>query len=166
MMKFPNLKNPFHLAATLGGIGLVPIAPGTVGSVVAWLIFVYLSHFISLINMIILTISFCILSIWICNQASKNLENKDHKSIVIDELVGMWIALLPVLFLANSQFERTVYALAALIFFRLFDILKPFPISYFDKNYKNGFGIVIDDVISGLIAIIPSYIILILLSLI
>jgi len=166
MNKFPNLKNPFHLLATLGGIGMVPIAPGTFGSVVAWLIFVYLSHFISLINMIILTISFCFLSIWICNQASKNLENKDHKSIVIDELVGMWIALLPVLFLANSQFERTVYALAALIFFRLFDILKPFPISYFDKNYKNGFGIVIDDVISGLIAIIPSYIILILLSLI
>ena len=166
MMKFPNLKNPFHLAATLGGIGLVPIAPGTVGSVVAWLIFVYLSHFISLINMIILTISFCFLSIWICNQASKNLENKDHKSIVIDELVGMWIALLPVLFIANSQSERTVYALAALIFFRLFDILKPFPISYFDKNCKNGFGIVIDDVISGLIAIIPSYIILVLLSLI
>ena len=166
MNKFPNLKNPFHLSATLGGIGMVPIAPGTFGSVVAWLIFVYLSHFISLINMIILTISFCFLSIWICNQASKNLENKDHKSIVIDELVGMWIALLPVLFLANSQFERTVYALAALIFFRLFDILKPFPISYFDKNYKNGFGIVIDDVISGLIAIIPSYIILILLSLI
>ena len=166
MNKFPNLKNPFHLLATLGGIGMVPIAPGTFGSIAAWLIFVYLSHFISMINMIILTILFCILSIWICNQASKNLENKDHKSIVIDEFVGIWIALLPVLFVANSQFERTVYALAALIFFRLFDILKPFPISYFDKNYKNGFGIVIDDVISGLIAIIPSYIILILLSLI
>ena len=166
MNKFPNLKNPFHLLATLGGIGMVPIAPGTFGSIAAWLIFVYLSHFISMINMIILTILLCILSIWICNQASKNLENKDHKSIVIDEFVGIWIALLPVLFVANSQFERTVYALAALIFFRLFDILKPFPISYFDKNYKNGFGIVIDDVISGLIAIIPSFIILILLSLI
>ena len=166
MKKFPNLKNPFHLVATLGGIGMVPIAPGTFGSIAAWLIFVYLSHFISMINMIILTILLCILSIWICNQASKNLENKDHKSIVIDEFVGIWVALLPVLFIANSQFERTVYALAALIFFRLFDILKPFPISYFDKNYKNGFGIVIDDVISGLIAIIPSYIILILLSLI
>ena len=166
MNKFPNLKNPFHLLATLGGIGMVPIAPGTFGSIAAWLIFVYLSHFISMINMIILTILLCILSIWICNQASKNLKNKDHKSIVIDEFVGIWIALLPVLFVANSQFERTVYALAALIFFRLFDILKPFPISYFDKNYKNGFGIVIDDVISGLIAIIPSYIILILLSLI
>jgi len=166
MKKFPNLKNPFHFVATLGGIGMVPIAPGTFGSVAAWLIFVYLSHFISAFNMLHLTILFFILSIWVCSKASKNLKNRDHKSIVIDELVGMWIALLPVLFLANSQFERTVYALAALIFFRLFDILKPFPISYFDKNYKNGFGIVIDDVISGLISIIPSYIILILLSLI
>tara|TARA_X000001036_G_scaffold419938_1_gene440280 strand:+ start:716 stop:1210 length:495 start_codon:yes stop_codon:yes gene_type:complete len=164
MKKFPNLKDPFHFAATLGGIGMVPIAPGTFGSIAAWIIFVYLSHFISMINMLILTILFFILSIWICSEASKDLENKDHKSIVIDELVGMWIALLPVLVIANSQYERTVYALAALILFRFFDILKPFPISYFDKNYKNGFGIVIDDVISGLIAIIPSYLILILLS--
>lgn len=164
MKKFPNLKDPFHFAATLGGIGMLPIAPGTFGSITAWIIFVYLSHFISMINMLILTILFFILSIWICSEASKDLENKDHKSIVIDELVGMWIALLPVLVIANSQYERTVYALAALILFRFFDILKPFPISYFDKNYKNGFGIVIDDVISGLIAIIPSYLILILLS--
>ena len=164
MKKFPNLKDPFHFAATLGGIGMVPIAPGTFGSITAWIIFVYLSHFISMINMLILTILFFILSIWICSEASKDLENKDHKSIVIDELVGMWIALLPVLVIANSQYERTVYVLAALILFRFFDILKPFPISYFDKNYKNGFGIVIDDVISGLIAIIPSYLILILLS--
>ena len=164
MKKFPNLKDPFHFAATLGGIGMVPISPGTFGSIAAWIIFVYLSHFISMINMLILTILFFILSIWICSEASKDLENKDHKSIVIDELVGMWIALLPVLVIANSQYERTVYAIAALIFFRFFDILKPFPISYFDKNYKNGFGIVIDDVISGLIAIIPSYLILILLS--
>ena len=164
MKKFPNLKDPFHFAATLGGIGMVPIAPGTFGSITAWIIFVYLSHFISMINMLILTILFFILSIWICSEASKDLENKDHKSIVIDELVGMWIALLPVLVIANSQFERIVYALAALILFRFFDILKPFPISYFDKNYKNGLGIVIDDVISGLIAIIPSYLILILLS--
>lgn len=164
MNKFPNLKDPFQFVATLGGIGMLPKAPGTFGSIAAWVIFVYLSHFISMTNMLILTILFFILSIWICNKASKDLENKDHKSIVIDELVGMWIALLPVLVIANSQYERTIYALAALIFFRLFDILKPFPISYFDKNYKDGFGVVIDDVIAGLIAVIPSYIILILLS--
>jgi len=164
MNKFPNLKDPFHFVATLGGIGMLPKAPGTFGSIAAWVIFVYLSHFIGMTNMLILTTLLFILSIWICNKASEDLENKDHKSIVIDELVGMWIALLPVLIIANSQYERTVYALAALIFFRLFDILKPFPISYFDKNYKNGFGIVIDDAISGLLAVIPSCIILILLS--
>ena len=95
--------------------------------------------------------------------ASKNLIHKDHRSIVIDELIGIWIALLPVLYLADTQKERTVYAIAALLFFRLFDIFKPFPVSYFDENFKNGAGIVIDDLIAGVMAIIPSYIILTLL---
>ena len=64
----------------------------------------------------------------------------------------MWIALLPVLVIANSQYERTVYALAALILFRFFDILKPFPISYLDTRFKNGFGIVVDDLAAGIFA--------------
>ena len=76
----------------------------------------------------------------------------------------MWIALLPVLVIANSQYERTVYALAALILFRFFDILKPFPISYFGKNYRTGFGFVIGDVILVLIAIILYSLLLILCS--
>ena len=156
-----TLKNPFFFIASLGGVGLIKFAPGTFGSIFAWFLFIFLSHYI---NMIFLTSLALLLAIWVCEYISKGLEEKDDKSIVIDELVGMWIALLPVLVIANSQYERTVYALAALILFRFFDILKPFPISYFDKNYKNGFGIVIDDVISGLIAIIPSYLILILLS--
>ena len=96
--------------------------------------------------------------------ASKNLIHKDHRSIVIDELIGIWIALLPVLYLADTQKERTVYAIAALLFFRIFDIFKPFPVSYFDENFKNGPGIVIDDLIAGVMAIIPSYIILTLLA--
>ena len=137
MDDFPNLKNPFHFLATLGGIGKIPLAPGTLGSI--------------------------FLSIWICEKASKNLIHKDHRSIVIDELIGIWIALLPVLYLADTQKERTVYAIAALLFFRIFDIFKPFPVSYFDENFKNGTGIVIDDLIAGVMAIIPSYIILTLL---
>ena len=164
MNTFPNLKNPYHLIATLGGIGKIPIAPGTFGSIASWLIFIYISHFIDSTLMFILTVLFFILSIWVCEKISKNLEVKDDKSIVIDEFVGIWIAMLPVFFIANSQYERIIYALAALIFFRLFDILKPFPVSYFDERYKNGFGIVMDDVIAGLIAIIPSYIALVLLT--
>ena len=71
---------------------------------------------------------------------------------------------MPVLYLADNQKERIVYAVAALLFFRLFDILKPFPVSYFDENFKNGKGIVIDDLIAGVMAIVPAYIILLLLT--
>ena len=149
MQEFPNLKNPFHLIATLGGLGLFPIAPGTLGSIVSWIIFIILSHHI---NMTFLTIAFIFLAIFICEQASKDLVEKDHKSIVLDELVGIWVAMIPVLYITSTQQERIAYAVIALILFRFFDILKPFPISYFDKRFKNGFGIVIDDLVAGIFA--------------
>lgn len=152
MSKFPDLKNPIHFIASLGGVGKIPIAPGTWGSIFAFLIFIYISHYVDMLIVVILSIPF---SIWICEKASINLIEKDHKSIVIDELVGIWIALIPALYL-STQTSRTSYAVFALIFFRLFDILKPFPVSYFDKNFKNGLGIVLDDLIAGIIAIFPA----------
>ena len=152
MSKFPDLKNPIHFIATLGGIGKIPIAPGTWGSIFAFFIFIYISHYVDMLIIVILSIPF---SIWVCEKASVNLIEKDHKSIVIDELVGIWIALVPALYL-STQTSRTSYAVLALIFFRLFDILKPFPISYFDKNFKNGLGIVLDDLIAGIMAIFPA----------
>ena len=160
MSNFPNLKKPYDILASLGGIGLIPFAPGTFGSIFAWIAFILISHFV---NMLVLTIVIIILSIWICEKVSKDLFEKDHKSIVIDELVGMWVALLPVIYFASSQNERITYAILALVFFRFFDILKPFPISYFDQKYKNGFGIVFDDIIAGILATVPSLIILFLL---
>tara|TARA_X000000368_G_scaffold319253_1_gene256438 strand:+ start:504 stop:986 length:483 start_codon:yes stop_codon:yes gene_type:complete len=152
MSKFPDLKNPIHFIATLGGIGKIPIAPGTWGSIFAFFIFIYISHYVDMLIVVILSIPF---SIWVCEKASVSLIEKDHKSIVIDELVGIWIALVPALYL-STQTSRTSYAVLALIFFRLFDILKPFPISYFDKNFKNGLGIVLDDLIAGIMAIFPA----------
>jgi phosphatidylglycerophosphatase A len=152
MSKFPDLKNPIHFIATLGGIGKIPFAPGTWGSIFAFLIFIYISHYVDMLIVVILSIPF---SIWICEKASINLIEKDHKSIVIDELVGIWIALVPALYL-STQTSRTYYAVLALIFFRLFDILKPYPVSYFDKNFKNGLGIVLDDLIAGIMAIFPA----------
>ena len=152
MSKFPDLKNPIHFIATLGGIGKIPIAPGTWGSVFAFLVFIYISHYVDMLIVVILSIPF---SIWICEKASINLIEKDHKSIVIDELVGIWIALIPALYL-STQTSRTSYAVFALIFFRLFDILKPYPVSYFDKNFKNGLGIVLDDLIAWIMAIFPA----------
>ena len=152
MSKFPDLKNPIHFIATLGGIGKIPIAPGTLGSIFAFLVFIYISHYVDMLIVVILSIPF---SIWICEKASINLIEKDHKSIVIDELIGIWIALVPALYL-STQTSRTLYAVLALIFFRLFDILKPYPVSYFDKNFKNGLGIVLDDLIAGIMAIFPA----------
>ena len=160
MQNFPNLKNPLHFIATLGGLGKIPIAPGTFGSIFAWFVFIFLSHFI---NMIFLTFAVGIFSVWICEKITKNLAIKDHKSIVIDELVGTWISLLPVLFVADDRYERIIYAAIALILFRFFDILKPYPISFFDKEYKNGLGIVLDDVIAGIFSGILSVILIILL---
>ena len=152
MSKFPDLKNPIHFIATLGGIGKIPIAPGTWGSIFAFFVFIYISHYVDMLIVVILSIPF---SIWICEKASLNLIEKDHKSIVIDELVGIWVALVPAIYL-STQTSRTSYAVFALIFFRLFDILKPFPVSYFDKNFKNGLGIVLDDLIAGIMAIFPT----------
>ncbi len=160
MSEFPNLKKPYDFIASLGGIGLIPFAPGTFGSIFAWLVFVIMSHFV---NMLIYTIAIVFIAIWVCEKASVNLIQKDHKSIVIDELAGMWVALVPVIYFASNQLERIIYACLALVFFRVFDILKPFPISYFDKKYKNGFGIVLDDIIAGIFSGILSVLIVVFL---
>ena len=96
MNDFPNLKNPIHFIATLGAIGKLPLAPGTWGSLFACILFIFLSHFVNQIEiLIIITIFF---SIWICERASSELTEKDHKSIVIDELAGMWLAVYPAIF--------------------------------------------------------------------
>ena len=150
MQKFPNLKNPFHFLATLGGIGLVPLAPGTAGSIFGWILFIILSHYVGMCTFLILIGVVIILAVISSGKASKDLVEKDHKSIVIDELAGIWVAMYPVIFIASTQYERSLYAILALIFFRLFDIFKPCPISYIDKNFKNGLGIVLDDLIAGI----------------
>ena len=161
MQKFPNLKDPYHFFATLGGLGLSPIGPGTVGSIFGWIIFIFLSHFISEVPLVILTFFIIIFSVYISSMATKDLIEKDHKSIVIDELAGIWLAMIPVIFIGSSQYERSTYAFLALIIFRIFDILKPYPISYVDKNFKNGLGVVLDDLIAAIFAAFLSSLILI-----
>ena len=150
MHKFPNLKNPIHFLATLGGIGLAPLAPGTAGSIFGWILFIVLSHYIDFILGLLAAVA--VLAVLISSEASKNLVEKDHKSIVIDEFTGIWLAMVPVLYIASTQYERILYAVLALIFFRIFDIFKPYPISYIDRNFKNGFGIVLDDLVAGIYA--------------
>ena len=146
-----TLKNPFFFIASLGGIGLIRFAPGSFGSIFSWFLFIYLSHYL---NMIVLTSLMFFLGIWVCENISKDLEEKDDKSIVVDELIGMWIALMPTIYFADTQAERTTIAILALVLFRFFDIVKPYPINLLDQKFKNGFGIVIDDVAAGIITLL------------
>ena len=142
-MNFPNLKKPSHLFAIWFGVGLIRPAPGTWGSLAALLIW-YFAEFLHSSIHIVLPI-FILFSWLACFQASQDSQSKDHSSIVIDEVAGMLVALS---FVAH---EIIIY-LCAFLLFRLFDIWKPWPISWADKNVEGGLGILLDDLIAGLFA--------------
>lgn len=152
---FPNYKNPFDYVSTLFGVGLIRFAPGTWGTLFS--VFLWLVFFEKLSSNTIAVLLTVILAIVCCHFSSKDLNNKDQKAIVIDELAGMWVALLICSPLIESNYNKDdvygyVNIFIVFLAFRFFDILKPFPISYFDKNLKNGFGIVFDDLIAGIFA--------------
>ncbi len=160
MSSFPNLKKFSHLSATFFGVGLLPFAPGTWGSITALILFFGFIYFqVSFLYFFFIFLLFSLASIVICEMASKDLVEKDHKAIVIDEVAGAWLSFLfiPTLGTYNfstSEWEKESYlaAFVILILFRFFDIFKPHPISVIDKKIKSGFGIVLDDLVAGVFA--------------
>jgi len=142
-MSFPNLTKPSHLFATWFGIGLLSPAPGTWGSLVALLIWYFL-EFLHSSTYIILP-AFILFSFFISSRAAQDSNSDDHSAIVIDEVAGMLVTLSFVSYGVMTYF-------CAFLLFRLFDIWKPWPISWVDKNIKGGLGIVLDDLIAGLFA--------------
>ena len=160
MNKFPDLKKFSHLSSTFFGVGLLPKAPGTWGSFVALFLFYGLIYVqISFLLYFLFFIFFSIASIIICEIASKDLVEKDHKTIVIDELAGaglsfLFIPLLGIYNFSTLEWQKESYlaALILIILFRFFDILKPHPISFIDSKFKSGFGIVLDDLVAGIFA--------------
>ena len=148
MDKFPNLLKPSHIFATLFGVGLLPLAPGTWGSLFGLLLFFYTKIYLS-INVqffYLLLLAIILLAILVCYFATKELSDneKDQKSIVIDELAGVWIAFIPVSGIVMMQ-DFLTYSILAFLAFRVFDIWKPYPIGYIDKKIKNYLGVVLDD---------------------
>lgn len=140
-----HLRNPWHLLATGFGSGLAPYIPGTVGSLAAipfGLLFAY--YLPTEIFSLVIVFSICI-GIYICGRTAKDMAIHDHGSIVWDEFVGMWISML-VLPILNWQ-----WVLVAFLLFRFFDMLKPWPISWFDRNVHGGMGIMIDDIVAGVV---------------
>ena len=142
-MSFPNLKKPSHIFATWFGVGLLRPAPGTWGSlatVIAW-------YFLELLHpwfWIIIPL-FILFSWYVCVKANQDSNSSDHSSIVIDEVAGMLVTL------AFVEHTLMMY-FSAFLFFRLFDIWKPWPISWADQHIKGGWGILLDDLIAGFFA--------------
>ena len=140
----PNWFNPIHLLALGFGSGAAPKAPGTCGTLVAVLIYWPLSQ-LSPEHYLLMLLVTSVMGIYICGQTAKDLGVHDHGSIVWDEFVGFWITM----FAAPVGW---VWVVVGFGLFRFFDIIKPWPISWIDKNITGGFGIMLDDVIAGVMA--------------
>ena len=140
----PNWFNPIHLLAFGFGSGAAPKAPGTWGTLAAVLIYWPLTQLSSDHYLLMLLVT-SLMGIYICGQTAKDLGVHDHGSIVWDEFVGFWITM----FAAPVGW---VWVVVGFILFRFFDIIKPWPISWIDKKITGGFGIMLDDVIAGVMA--------------
>jgi phosphatidylglycerophosphatase A len=140
------MRNPVHFLAFGFGSGLAPKAPGTFGTIAALPLVVLLALYCSLPVYIALTVIASVVGIWICGITAKDMQVHDDSSIVWDEVAGMLITMIAV-----PLSWQTV--LAGFILFRIFDILKPWPISYLDKHVHGGFGIMVDDVLAGVFAL-------------
>ena len=121
-----SLKNPFHFLALGAGSGLAPFMPGTFGTLAALPLVIILLSFASLPVYILVTLIASVAGIWICDKTAKDMGVHDDSSIVWDEIAGMLVTMIAV-----PLSWQTL--LAGFVLFRLFDIAKPWPISYLDK---------------------------------
>ena len=133
---------------TLGYSGLSPKAPGTVGSLVALVLGVFLLQYIHISTLFLLALLISVVSVKQINIYEKEVGTHDGAEIVIDELAGMWIALA----IANATSDNYIIAGLAFVYFRLFDIYKPSLIGKIDRDVKGGWGVMGDDMLAGLFA--------------
>jgi phosphatidylglycerophosphatase A len=163
------IKTFNYLFVTCFGIGSFRYAPGTITSFITTIFLFSLFHIINLSNNIILLALLLIFvySFYAVSEYIKDNENKDPKEVVIDEFIGQSI---PIYLyeiahgtMKNSQ-EAILFYLYIFILFRYFDIKKPFPVSFFDKKFKNSFGVILDDVVAGLYVVLTLIIFMVIKS--
>lgn len=139
-----SMKNPVHFCALGFGSGLIPLMPGTFGSLAA-IPLVLLFAPAGNVIFITATILSCIAGVYFCGKTATDMGVHDHGSIVWDEVAGM---LLTFLFVPLSMSTL----IAGFVLFRIFDILKPWPIGPVDKTVHGGPGIMLDDILAGIMA--------------
>jgi phosphatidylglycerophosphatase A len=163
------IKTFNYLFVTCFGIGSFRFAPGTITSFITTIFLFSLFHIINLPNNTILLILLLIFvySFYAVSEYIKYNKNKDPKEVVVDEFIGQSI---PIYLyeiahgtIKNPE-EGALFYLYIFILFRYFDIKKPFPVSYFDRKYKNSFGVILDDVAAGLYVVLTLIIFMIIKS--
>ena len=140
-------RHPAGWIATGGGVGLSPLAPGTAGSLAALLPWLLLRELPLIWHLAVLVLAFG-LGVWACAWVVRTLQAGDPRIAVIDEFVGQWIALLPLVLSSRGA----LWILPGFILFRIFDVWKPWPVSWADRRVKGGLGVMLDDVLAGIYA--------------
>ena len=163
------IKTFNSLFVTMFGLGRIKIIPGTFGSLATIIILYVLFHIINISSNFILLglVIIFIYSFPAVSSYIKNNENKDPREIVIDELIGQAIPIFVYEIshgTEKSSEEALIFYCICFVLFRFFDIVKPFPVSFFDKNFKNSFGVIMDDVCAGLYVILSLICFMILIS--
>lgn len=152
-----SLKNPWHLLATGFGSGLSPIIPGTMGTLAAVPVYLLLAQLPLFLYMLVVIVS-CVVGIKICQVTSDDMGVHDHGSIVWDEFAGLWITMLVVPWFSLSAFDWK-WLLIGFVLFRFFDMVKPWPIGWLDKRVHGGLGIMLDDIVAGVMAGVSLYLV-------
>ncbi len=137
------LAHPWHLVSLGFGAGLSRLAPGTAGTLFAWASYEVLNRYISVLDWGILIIGGFLAGIGITAFTAKRLRVEDPSCIVWDEIVAFWLVLLMI---TPIDFVGKLWAFAI---FRFFDMVKPPPIRYFERRFKGGFGIMVDDLVAA-----------------
>jgi phosphatidylglycerophosphatase A len=139
------IKNPIHLLAFGFGSGLSPVAPGTFGTLAAIPIYLALVNSVNSVIYLLVVILLSLIGFWLCGKTAKDLGVHDHPGIVWDEIVGFLITM----YLVPLSW---VWIMVGFALFRVFDILKPWPIRVLDEKVEGGIGIMLDDIVAGIFA--------------
>jgi len=153
------IKSFNSILVTMFGLGKIKFMPGTLGSLATTVFLFYLFHSLNISSNIILIglIIIFIYSFYAVSTHTESSKNKDPGEIIIDEFLGQSIPiyLYEISHGTNKESdEAIVYYALFFILFRYFDIMKPFPVNFFDKNFKNSFGVIMDDICAGLYVVL------------
>ena len=163
------IKTFNYLFVTFFGIGTIRFAPGTITSLITTILLYSLFHIINFSNNFILLslVLIFLYSFYAVSEYIKHNKNKDPKEVVIDEFIGQSIPIYLYEVAHGSEknsVEAILFYIYIFILFRFFDIKKPYPVNFFDKKYKNSFGVIFDDVIAGLYVVLTLIIFMVIKS--